>query len=331
MVKDLLWQKTISIKNPIEMKTFQKLFMFFVCLLFAATTSAQKTTGCGYIIPPKSLKTNFQSVYEARDVVKQLLQTIDWRENFQLQERNGIQNAYATIINNMRWIVYDNDFLENIDAYAKTKWASISIMAHEMGHHYYNHVVSQTGSTVPKELEADAFSGFLMAKAGATKEQAIAAIQTIASERASNTHPAKANRISAISSGWDKAGVSTSSNQPPVANPQPVPTPTRPSTGNRPTPQPTQTDPNSDPSWIALSIQSNQDETVYLSDDGKKFQEAVIKAGQPFVFKFDVYNYGWLRLKYYNGYRSYKLSHGKDYAILWNRRTGNWVVVEVSN
>ena len=66
-----------------------------------------------------------------------------------------------------------------------------------------------------------------------------------------------------------------------------------------------------------------------LSDDGRNFQQAEIKAGETFVFKFEIYNYGWLRLKYYNGYRTYKLMHGKDYSILWNRRTNNWAVAEV--
>ena len=74
---------------------------------------------------------------------------------------------------------------------------------------------------------------------------------------------------------------------------------------------------------------SNQTETVALSDDGKKFQQAELKPGEPFVFKFEIYNYGWLRLKYYNGYRTFKLVHGKDYAIIWNRRTNNWTVAEV--
>lgn len=315
----------------------QIILLIFVCgILSVSAQTSKKVTGCGYIIPPKarSLASDFQSIYEARDVVNQMLKTINWQENFRLQERNGIQNAYATIINNVRWIVYDNNFLENIDAYAKTKWASISIMAHEMGHHYHNHVVSSTGSTVPKELEADAFSGFLMAKMGANKQQSIAAITAIASERASSTHPAKADRIKAISQGWDQAGSSSGgSGNPPVGN---TTTPQRPNTNTRPptTQQPPsgnnqQTNPDLDASWIALSIHSNKDEVVYLSDDGKKFQEAVIKAGQPFVFKFEIYNYGWLRMKYYNGYRTYKLLHGKDYAILWNRRTGNWTVVTV--
>jgi hypothetical protein len=256
-----------------------------------------------------------------------MLDTIQWQENFSIREQNGIRNAYATIINRVRWIIYDNDFLEDIDAYASTKWASISVLAHEMGHHYYNHVVSSSGSTPPKEIEADAFSGFVMAKLGASLDQSLAAMQAIASDRASASHPAKRDRLNAITRGWNLAGGrETSGNPRPPANPIPTnPPPTNPT---NPT-NPGNTTPDNDPSWIALTIQSNKTETVLLSDDGKNFQEAEIKSGQPFIFKFDIYNYGWLRLKYYNGFRTYKLLHGKDYSILWNRRTGNWTVTEV--
>lgn len=306
---------------------------------FSGYAQKRKVTSCGYIIPPKQKKliTNFQSVYEASNIVKEMLNTINWQENFRLREQNGMQNAYATIINNARWIVYDNDFLEDIDAFTKTKWASISIMAHEVGHHYYNHVVSNTGSTIPKELEADAFSGYMMAMLGASKEQSVAAITAIASDRPSSTHPGKADRINAISQGWDQANATAGNKKPPVSNPIPQrnPTTARPPIGQQPRPNPApaptpqQTDPANDPSWIALYMNSNRDETVYLSDDGKNFQEAVIKAGQPFVFKFEIYDYGWLRLKYYNGYRIFKLNHGADYIIVWNRRNGNWSVSKI--
>lgn len=303
---------------------------YTVAFLVFQNGYSQKVTGCGYIIPPKSYTNKFQSVYEASAIVKQMLDSIKWNENFKLQEKNGIQNAYATIINNARWIVYDNNFLEDIDEYTKTRWASISIMAHEMGHHYHNHVISSKGSTIPTELEADAFSGYIMARLGATKEQSAAAIKAIATDRASATHPAKNDRVNAISQGWDKAGAATPTKNPPVVN---TPKPNTPTTPTYPVPTNpgTQTDPNSDPSWIALSMQSNRDEIVYLSDDGKTFQQAVIKAGQPFVFKFEIYNYGWIRLKYYNGYRTFKLTHGADYFIVWNRRINNWTIVQIPN
>jgi hypothetical protein len=309
----------------------------FVAFIFAITT-AQRVTPCGYIIPPRSLKNSFKSVYEAKQVVSTMLNVIDWKnENFNLKEQNGIQNAYATMSGGQRWIVYDNNFLEDIDAYAKTKWASISIMAHEMGHHYYDHVVSGKGSNVPSEIEADAFSGYMIQKQGGTLEQALAAMTAIGTEKQTATHPAKAARLTAITRGWNAAkanttatGANTGANTPP---PAPIPTPP----GNTGTPINTgttttgQSDPQTDPSWIALTIQSNQDETVQLSDDGKTYQPATIKAGQAFVLKFEIYQWGWLKLPYYNGFRAFKLLHGKDYTIVYNRRNKNWTVAEIPN
>jgi len=320
-------------------------FAFALLLLLSPLASeAQRVTGCGFKVPPRSLRSNFASVYEAKEIINNMLNIISWQENFSVREQNGIQNAYATIINRVRWIVYDNNFLEDLDAYTSTKWASISVLAHEIGHHYYNHVVSSSGSVPPKEIEADAFSGYVLAKMGATLQQSIAAMQAIASDRASSSHPAKADRVTAITRGWNEAQSgqqtqNTNQNTNTYPDNSGNSRPTRPATnpGNTiPQPTPpgnagTQTDPNSDPSWIWLTVQSNKDEVVMLSDDGKNFQQAQVKAGQPFVFKFEIYNYGWLRLPYFNGYRNYKLSHGKDYSILWNRRAGNWVLVEIGN
>lgn len=304
----------------------------FLCVASSTVNAQTKTTGCGFKVPPRSLiKPKFQSVYEARAILNAMLDTIQWQENFSVREQNGIRNAYATIINRSRWIIYDNDFLEDIDAYANTKWASISVLAHEMGHHYYNHVINSGGSTPPKELEADAFSGYIMARLGATLEQSLAAMRAIASDKASSSHPGKSDRLNAITRGWNS--VASTAGPTPPTNPIPTnPNPTQPTPPTNPT-NPTNPGNTSadDPSWIGLTIQSNQTEYVMLSDDGQKYQQAEIKAGQTFVFKFEIYNYGWLRLKYYNGYRTYKLMHGKDYSILWNRRTNNWTVVEVPN
>ncbi len=300
---------------------------FLFCLPVSAIV-AQQTNGCGFKIPPRSLlRSNFQSVYEAREIVQGMLDTIKWKENFTLREQNGINNAYATIIRNQRWIIYDNDFLENLDAYAATKWASISVMAHEMGHHYYNHVVSGQGSTIPTEIQADYFSGYIMARLGATLAQSVAAMQTIATDRASTTHPAKKDRIDAITRGWNFAGTPGNGNNGTNTNTGGANGGNN--TGNNGGGATPNTNTTPDATWISLSIQSSKDETVYLSDDGRKYEPAVIKAGQAFVLKFEIYNYGWLRLPYYNGYRSFKLLHGKDYSILWNRRKNLWTVVEV--
>jgi len=302
----------------------KKLLLILFLFNGSIVAVAQHANQCGIIIPPASLRSNFSSVYEAGSYLDNMLEHINWQENFQVREQKCINNAYATIIRNQRYIVYDNRFLESLDRYAGTKWASISVLAHEMGHHYHNHVVSGAGSTPPKELEADFFSGYVMAKMGAGLEEAKAAMAQIASPRASASHPAKADRLNAIANGWNSANGAITQSTPrnPVPAPQRNPSPApQPRENTRPV--------ANDASWIHLSLYGNTDMTVFLSDDGRQFNAAPVKTNQPFVFKFEVYDYGWLRFGNGRNAKTYRLYHGKDYAIARNRRNNNWMVVEV--
>ena len=292
-----------------------KKFIVLLSLLSMHFVEAQRVNQCGFIIPPATNRSNFQSVYEAGAYVNRMLDSINWQENFNIREQAGINNAYATIIRNQRYIIYDNAFLESLDNYAQTRWASLSVIAHEMGHHYRNHVVDARGSTPPKEIEADYFSGYVMAKMGATLNESIAAMQRIASERGSTTHPAKANRLTAITQGWNYAkGISNTGT---------------PNTAPAPQPQQNPPPPTSDASWIYLSLYGNSEMTVFLSDDGRTYSAVPLKTTQPFVFKFDVYNYGWLRFSNNANAQRYQLQHGKDYAIIWSRRQNNWTIAVV--
>lgn len=308
----------------------KKLLLILLLIGDSIASMAQQANQCGIIIPPASLRSDFASVYEASSYIDNMLNRVNWEENFQVREQNGINNAYATIIRNQRYIVYDNRFLENLDRYAGTKWASISVLAHEMGHHYHNHMVSGAGSTPPKELEADYFSGYVMAKMGASLEEAKAAMTQIASPRASSSHPAKADRLNAIANGWTSAngGTTQTTTRNPVPAPQriPIPVPQR-----NPVPQPRENNPpaTNDASWIHLSLNSNTDMTVFLSDNGRQFTAARVKTNQPFVFKFEVYDYGWLRFGNNSNAKTFRLYHGRNYAIVPNRRNNNWTVIEV--
>ena len=291
--------------------------ILIVAAIFTCSFAQSQTINqCGIIVPPRSVQSNFQSVYEAEDYINTMLDSISWKANFNIQEQNGINNAYATIIRNKKYIIYDNNFLENLDGYAGTKWASISVLAHEMGHHYRNHILDAQGSTPPKEIEADYFSGYVMAKLGAGLNEAKAAMEQIASPRASASHPAKADRLNAIAKGWNYAKGLTQ---------------TSPGGNTSSTPQPQQNPPPStnDASWINLALYGNAEMSVYLSDNGRDFNAAPLKTTQPFVFKFEVYEYGWLRFSNDSRARTYKLTHGRDYAIIWSRRSGTWTVVEV--
>ncbi len=315
-------------------------FLLSLFLLISAAGYAQKVNNCGFIIPPPLPFQQFQSVYEARDVIKRMLDSLAWRENFSVREQNGSNNAFATIIGGKRWIIYDNEFLERLDYMAKTKQASISVLAHEIGHHYYNHVVDGRGSTPPKEIQADYFSGVVMAKLGYTLGDAIAAMQSVASERASATHPAKSDRVSSITRGWNAAnkyadsvrrsqgGNPGTGGQGGNVTPGGGNTGGNPGSGNNGGGQ-SSNDVN-DGTWIHLWHYDDNPVTVYLSDDNKRFDRVDVEAGKPFIFKYEIYRYGWIRVPAGNGqYTSYRLDHGKDYLLTYSRKRKYYVVLEV--
>ena len=114
-------------------------------------------------------------------------------------------NAFAIMLNGKRSIFYSTAFMDRMNKDTGSKWACISILAHEIGHHLQGHTLDGKGSRPPKELEADRFSGYVLARMGAPVEQATAAIAAISSDSGSSTHPPRYARIAAITDGWKKA------------------------------------------------------------------------------------------------------------------------------
>jgi tetratricopeptide (TPR) repeat protein len=128
--------------------------------------------------------------------------------NFLLVECMGIENCMAVNLQAkkgfLRYIIYDNEFLKSLDSTTSNSyWTSVSIFAHEIGHHLSGHTLDSMGSRPDKELEADRFSGFIMYKLGATLEQAQAAMKEIGAVRIVSTHPPLPNRLAAIRNGWN--------------------------------------------------------------------------------------------------------------------------------
>jgi hypothetical protein len=151
---------------------------------------------------------NFASVTEARSVIDEIISVMNLKVNFEVREAN-VPNAGAVFYNNKRYILYNPVFIKQIDRAAKTDWASISILAHEIGHHVLGHTFKPGGNSYQQELDADQFSGVVLKKMGATLEEAQVAMNMIASDRASATHPAKAYRLDAIAKGWNSATSTT--------------------------------------------------------------------------------------------------------------------------
>jgi len=146
----------------------------------------------------------FNSSVDAEKIVAGIMDALGMEGNFKIKMAN-VPNVEATIRHHERYILYNPEFINKVNAAARDKWASIFILAHEVGHHLEGHTLTDVKSRPDIELQADQFAGFTLHKMGATLQQAQSAMYFIANMDASKTHPGRADRLSAIKKGWDKA------------------------------------------------------------------------------------------------------------------------------
>ena len=146
------------------------------------------------------------------NLVKKITGSIGLKPNFILVPCPNIQNCAALIYDdNLRYIVYDKPFMDNIAKSVGTNWSNLMILTHEIGHHLNGHTLIKGNKEEGRneELEADEFAGFILGKMGANIKQAIAAMDGIPHPACDveyfSDHPCKIKRVNAIKSGWTKA------------------------------------------------------------------------------------------------------------------------------
>lgn len=187
------------------------------CLILAAfccivPVSAQKTFGsakytamCSYYSENISGSIRaYEADTDAEKVVENIMSVLGLHANFELRAAN-VPNAAAVILKGRRFILYNPKFMNDINSATGSNWAAISIFAHEIGHHLNGHTLDNVGSRPKTELEADEFSGFVLARMGAGLHDAQAVMGVIASIKGSHSHPAKKDRLAYIAAGWNKA------------------------------------------------------------------------------------------------------------------------------
>jgi len=149
------------------------------------------------------LQQEASAAIDAKEIIKDIMSVVGLKQNFSIMEMPSIPNAAAMIYRGQRVIAYNPNFVTNLNTVAGNKWAAVSVLAHEVGHHLNGHTLLNTGSQPPLELEADEFSGFVLKKMGASLEQSQAAMKIAAQYKQSHTHPAQADRLVAIAKGWN--------------------------------------------------------------------------------------------------------------------------------
>lgn len=147
---------------------------------------------------------SFATVAEGQQIGQQIIDIVGLSPNFEIQAAN-VPNAAAVVYGGKRYVLYNPSFINQLTRATGTRWAAVSVLAHEIGHHLNGHTIRNSGSQHKLELEADEFSGFVLRKMGASLSEAQVAMKLAAGQRASKTHPGQQDRLVAIQRGWEQA------------------------------------------------------------------------------------------------------------------------------
>jgi hypothetical protein len=79
---------------------------------------------------------SYTSLDEAGQIAKEIVKTAGLPANFALMEAN-VENALAVVTNGKRYILYNPRFMVALTHATGTKWAAVSVLAHEIGHHLW--------------------------------------------------------------------------------------------------------------------------------------------------------------------------------------------------
>src|SRR5215467_10390633 len=148
----------------------------------------------------------FTSSADAQKIVSDIMNATGLQGSFIIKAAN-VPNVEATIKHHEHYIFYNPVFINQVNAVTGNKWASIFILAHEVGHHVEGHKLAEIKDRPDVELQADQFAGFVLCKMGATLQQAQLAMYYISDTKASRSHPGRADRLTAIEKGWTRASI----------------------------------------------------------------------------------------------------------------------------
>jgi Caspase domain len=145
---------------------------------------------------------------EARSVVEAIVRKTGTAMNFEVRAAPAVINAMAETQTvdgkQVRTILYNPAWMADLQRTVGSSWFNTSILAHEIGHHLNGHLDPDYGNH-KAELEADKYSGFILQKLGASREQAVLPMAMIGTDEPSATHPARAKRVEEVGRGWDDA------------------------------------------------------------------------------------------------------------------------------
>lgn len=182
----------------------KSLLFSFLCLIAGFIYSQERDFEFSSPQHSYTQSSNLTSLTEAREIAEEILKVTNRKANFTLRSSSSVPNAAAVVYGSKRYVLYNPGFFQKLKRATGTPWAAVSVLAHAIGHHLA--LRKNQSNLLATELEADEFSGFALAKLGATLAEAQAAMKVLGTARATRTHPASRDRLAYIKRGYENGG-----------------------------------------------------------------------------------------------------------------------------
>lgn len=132
------------------------------------------------------------------------------KKNFVLKECKNLNTPTAAMIDPYfgtmeRYVTFPQNLLDNWKLYNSTNWSYFAQITHAIGHQLFRHTLIEGLDNRTEELIADEFSGFMLAKMGASLDESNTGLQYFKPEALKqDVFPKVDARKEAISKGWNK-------------------------------------------------------------------------------------------------------------------------------
>jgi hypothetical protein len=205
--------------TPIRLNAYKNIII--IILLFVDSASAQSNNSGFYGNSKASGEVcaqngSFMSESEVNNLVTEMLSLIGAKNRYVIVACPQLENCQATLFNGKPYILYNPDYLGrvkrlsfssgNLPQVSEKDWETLTVLAHELGHHINNHILNPLPDATQRdrELEADESAGFIIYLMGGSITQA-SQVFSLVPEQGTYTHPGRAQRISALQKGWNDA------------------------------------------------------------------------------------------------------------------------------
>jgi len=201
-----------------------KYIVVLLALLITQQSIAQKTLGTsffGSMVGDVSVCENGAGYASASDVealVTSILGKYGLRNGYIIMSCTKTDNCMAILDDKNRpYILFNPNFLKTVRSLNFSEsnlpvqsddWKTLTILAHEIGHHLNNHLINPRPdmTRIDMELEADETAGFIVyLLSGELNNAQSAYLDKTVSETTSYTHPGRAARLKAVAKGWEDA------------------------------------------------------------------------------------------------------------------------------